>query len=1052
MGIVTLRGVFSHARISLFLGLSFFVTSCAYIDGWQDDNGDDQQLSTQQKLLDELEQNRLLWAQSGVSEYTYTLQKDCDCPDEIKTTDTVSVNDQPQEISDGTGTSPKAKVLARDGNDEQRTAQNASIESYFTDLRQAIQQNSVQQVQYNPVYGYPQNVVLNTSTLSQPQFVGQTTNQQAINYGNNNRPVSNLTLQTQQFQVLNTRAQQPGVTLNGQFIRQINPTNNNIEDFWLVENDGRWNELSVAQATMPAVAGIANRSNVQVSGQWVPGGASGLGRINLQNIQLSNNNPLQTNLNGTLFYNVQNNNSSAINNFFLNSDDGRQVQLDVPDNLRNQAFGFAGQRINLTGNWNGNFNNTNARFIPNQFNSLNNQLQQFTGILRAANSGNGSATSPNVYTLIDDFGTSIQVQIPNSLLNNSTYLFGQRVQILGTRIFNGNFGQAVVQAQSISPIQNFFTNSQISGTIITVLLGNGYNNFDQVMLQLDTGNSILVQIPFGLSTQNYPLTAGMRILVNGVWVNNQISTQGVFEARTAIQILNLGYTGNQNFNGYISNIGSFSNGSTCTGTQNNFTFTTDSGQSYQLYLGPNVNLNGLGNLSALGYQSRLQVSGTILSPGVLQANSITAISQPSTTITGTIVNIGPAGNAFSCLGTLYSYRILDQFGNAYSVTTNSNTLGGSSTYLKIGDVVNVIGSMNFNGNSFYAQSITRVSSTVVPPQYQPPLQPPVTNSNQSFMGTVTGFDCENQNSESYIFIDQSGRLYTLSVNLNLLGGNYWINIGSQVQVSGSLIGNQIVANQINQVLTFADPVNRIPVSGTITNLISSTPTQCANPVNTYQFQTDTGQIYQLRLTYEAANNQVQVMQNGTRVTVTARLTSANPQIIDALQIQTLNTTPSLTGSVIPATLNGTIMDISCTNDIFFVDQNGNGYHIQPSSTTIAANSFNRGTRVNVTGQVNGNRILASMINSNSQSVFFPPPPPTYGLITSNASTETLNCGTVVSLVHLQNDNGRQQLLRLYNNNGNQFLGSGNRVLISNMIESFDGNVIDAININQARDY
>ncbi|MDH5547186.1 MAG: DUF6174 domain-containing protein [Gammaproteobacteria bacterium] len=1073
----------------LFLTLGASLASCSYL-GYEEAG-----LSEQDLLIQELDNNQMVWAQSGVSAYSFDIEKDCDCPDEIKSSQKMTIQsdealEDKEELEaeiDAAAEKVRGKIVAREGSDNNRAQANQSVrmETVFSDLRQAIQQGSVRSVNYDSRYGYPQTVVLN----NQFRQSGDDNGSFRVNGSNNgdNRSFNTsadddgrgfnngFTVRTNNFQVRRSDDGRQNIPLSGQLIRQDSDDANRVANpYWLVSNDGRWNQLNVSGDLDNQFRGLQNRSFVQLNGQWFPGGASGQGVYIPNQFQVrtdSDDNPFRNNLNGTLYYSVANNTSYDLDDFYVSDDRGRNVFLNVPANLRNQALALSGQRVNLQGNWSTNYLDQNARFSPNAFNSFVANVRSFRGILNRPNTYPVPGVLQNNYLLVDDFGGVQEVEIPANLINNLAYLIGQRVEIQGSNIYSGYYGQQRVYAQSVRPLQNIFTNSVVTGVISTMLSSGGYSNIDQVLLQTDQGTSITVQIPSIYRNPYNTLSAGMRVQVNGAWISSaSYGSQGIFEARSPVQIVNYGYSTATTYSGYINNLGaSFGGGVSCTGAQNNYSFTTDNGQVLQLYVSNTTRVNGLANgLVNIPYQSRVQVSGTMLSPGVLQANTIDVYQQNNTTIVGTIIEIGAPSGTFTCTGQLLSYRLLDQYGNAYSITVSpSSQVQGSqgTSFLRIGDYVRVTGSSTNNGygSTFYARQITAISvatpgSALPFPGTIPVTYPnPFTGSLTSFMGTVTGLDCSTGLDETYIFIDQSGALYKLRVNMNLLATGMLIDVGTQLSVTGSLVNNEIVAQQINPIATFADPVNRVPLYGTIMSLTNSVQTTCGFPVNTYQFRTDNGQIMQLRITNEAAMHQPTQFDNGTRLVVVRRVSGANPQIVDALEVQY----SPIVGAGLPVnfgvggqpiSVTGTITSVGCTNEYYFVDQNGTGYQLQMNNSSLPSTALlSVGTKLSVTGQILGNRLVATSVYPNTLPVYTPPPPPVSGTITNLINTVTLSCGVTINTYNFQNDNGRVQRLRIGSSVGGLLPGqtaTGSRLYISNRIESFDGQVIDALSVSQ----
>ena len=1046
------RGALACALIKSTLLFASIIVSLIACTGNETDNAN---LSHQRHLIAELERNHLKWTQSGVEEYSFSLSKTCaDCPADLQSEQQVTVkNDVGSSVSAKTAFGARAISAREDDDDDRRRVQSQQplrINSLFTDLRQAILSNSVQQVAYDPVFGFPQAVSVFNPAL---QANNGQINVQALDDDDDFRNVRpTFTIQTNGFQQISRNNNiAPNIALSGQLIRQNNPATNATNQFWLVENNGQWKQLNVPANLSSTVNAIPNQSFVDVSGQWMPGGMNGQGFVNLQSCVQQQANPLQTNLKGSLFYTVANNDSFDLDNFYVTNGAGRNIFLNLPANLQNQAFHFAGQRVNLNGNWTPFFNAPNARFNPNGLSPVNTVLEQFTGIIQQGSTFSVPGVQQSNYILVDDFGTIIELQIPNAILNNVFGFVGQRVTVYGSRINSGLYGQSVVSVQGISvnQQQNVFTNTQISGTITTVLPTDIYGTAERVLLQTDAGSSVTVQIPSIYRDPFNPLTTGARIQVSGVWGGNTAFTQGEFEARSPVQIISLGFTTNNTFSGYISNVGSISSGTNCDAQQSVYGFTTDTGQQFQLYVNNTTLISGLNNQNiSIPYQARVQVTGLQVTPDVLQATSITVSPQYETTVSGTIIEIGSVGNTFTCAGTLNTYRLLDSFGNAYLITTTANTAiqGSQGAFLRIGDVVQVNGTLGSDGSSFYASRI--ISSTSNNSGIPFPNNPIPNNNISQFVGTVTGLDCADGFIDTYNFVDQSGTLYKLSVDLNIQP-NVFVDVGVSLQVSGSVFNNEIIAQQVTQLQTFADPLNRMPVSGSIISLVSTSSSTCNNPVYTYQFQNDNGQTQQLRLTEEAALHIPQPVVNGTRITILARVQSMNTQLMDATEVQIQNTAGQgfgFSGQALSVT--GTITVANCGNEYYIVDQNGIGYRLQYTPATAVENVFPTiGSTYTVSGQLNGNQLVASSIFPGSLPIFNTPSPLTSGTITSLVNTETLSCGVSISTFLFQNDNGRIQQLRVPGNISGQFITAGSRVNITDKIESFDGSVVDALSIN-----
>ncbi|MDX1812143.1 MAG: hypothetical protein R3240_09360, partial [Gammaproteobacteria bacterium] len=263
------------------------------------------------------------------------------------------------------------------------------------------------------------------------------------------------------------------------------------------------------------------------------------------------------------------------------------------------------------------------------------------------------------------------------------------------------------------------------------------------------------------------------------------------------------------------------------------------------------------------------------------------------TIFGTIIEIGAAGNTFTCTGVLNTYRVLDSNGNSYLVTTTPSTTIQSSlgNFLRIGDVVQITGIVTGSGNSFYATQVVANSGTgslgsgfsTIPVNNSPLLgngNIGFTN-NGTYSGTITAAGCNGD----YFFVDQYGTGYVLQLNSAIAGVP--VTLGTRLNVTGQVVGNQLIAtnaypnqSQVNFPVTGTS-------SGTIVSLVNTQTLSCGTTINTYTFQNDNGMSQQLRVANNAATggfNQQQYFVAGSRVLITSKVESANGSTIDALSI------------------------------------------------------------------------------------------------------------------------------------------------------------------------
>ncbi|MDH5217884.1 MAG: hypothetical protein OEX19_09320, partial [Gammaproteobacteria bacterium] len=137
-------------------------------------------------------------------------------------------------------------------------------------------------------------------------------------------------------------------------------------------------------------------------------------------------------------------------------------------------------------------------------------------------------------------------------------------------------------------------------------------------------------------------------------------------------------------------------------------------------------------------------------------------------------------------------------------------------------------------------------------------------------------------------------------------------------------------------------------------------------------------------------------------------------------------------------------------EFYFVDQSGRGYLLQLNSSpsTVYAGV---GTRLNVSGQFVGDRLIATTAYPDQSQAFFPSQALTRGTLSTLLDQEVLSCGVTITTYTFLNDNGRAQRIRVTSSATN-FTGQtptvGSRIQVTNKIESYDGSVIDALSISQ----
>jgi len=973
-------------RVGGLLTLSFFLLSCST------DQIPGSQSATQQQLLMAFDKNRLLWAQAGVVEYAFSVDKQCDCPEEL--TSTMLVTEEELEEDD------ELNFKARNKNAQTRvlkfSSQTRQMENLFSDLRNAIVQNQVRNVTYNNAYGFPKTVSIQAS--------------------NDLSTKANIEIQTKDFRAIRTVVNVASIKLSGKLFRTAKPNGSN--QYWLIEDSGTWNELLIPPNLNSSISSIANNSRVEISGDWIPGGLNGQGLIAITTIISQQNSTTNQSLTGILM-------SLSANNelFKLVTNDNQFTILRVPNNLITQTLSLVGQRVDVFLNSSSatGFQNSIIDIISITPNPL--VLEQLEGTLVIFSSATGTQLSR--YFLVDALGKLLELRLPNSMVALANSLKDKRVSVSGVRRDSGQFNQQIIEVEVIAGINNIFADIEITGTIVDLYPTVGFIPNERYALQLESGTRIDLRVPITLQDTANPLLIGMKVKVVGTWNNSGATGQGEFETRIRPIILSNSGLIPSTHSGFISLVGEMGNTTSCSGKQLVYTLITENGQSMILNLDNSTVISGLENRQInLPYRAHVQATGTLTNQNILRTQSISVIPQQVTVTKGTVQEIGPTGDSFSCTGTIYTYKIIDDNGFVHpvSATSSSYIQGSQGAFLKIGDRVEVTGTSSTYEQRIYANSIV------------------ATNAETSVSGTIIGFDCLRNDYNSYAFVDESGRLLNLIINRNvIIPPRIFIGVSTRLQATGMINNNELTASQINVHPVSTLPFVPTPKTGSIISLTNTETLTCGNLIHTYSFQNDNGKLQRLRLSSDVASGFAQPLTPGSKLKINRWAETHQLDQIDALEIEAQ-------GSNL-VTINGTVTAVDCTNEFRLVDNEGSVYQLKVNA--IPNNVFiNLGTHLIVTGELLGSELTATKVLLVPSPPFFPQP--FFGTIIAIDSNESLSCGNIIYHYTFLNDNGAMQRLRVATDAASstpQPFTINSRVEISAWIESLDKSVIDVLSVS-----
>lgn len=958
---------------------------------------------SQEDLLAELEANRARWAEANAQGYSFEVTRDCDaCPEELPTAILVSVGD-----AGGDGSAPKSKVSARDGSDsDNRRIQSFSdgrvnsfgdgrvssfgdgsinsMESYFANVRQGILSNQIRNVNYDPTYGFPQQIVVGNSFNP---------NLDAYRFSTNNFRVNNNVQ-------LPASSVWTGAFNNGGVV-------NGAGAYWLVEDTGAWNQLQMPQALAGQFGSLNNGARVQVAGQWMPGGLNGQGVINVNNLTALQQQANAGIVNGWLTsgYNVNPTAGSVPGNAYSYSvvgADGRVVPVNFPSNLSTQALNWVGNPVSL----NGSYQTANPygiqTFQANQALAFPQTPVQLTGSLAWSGGAYPNVAGQSQVWLVDDVGKWNELRVPanlNSVI--SGYSQGTRVRVNGVYGMSAS-GSPLIDVLDFGQLNNVFTDILLAGLLdddssLQFGVQDGFNS--RFILASDNGTRYQLRVPNSLSNAN-SLRRGARVQVTGGWAPGGVNGLGIVDARY-LQVLN-NNTSDVTLGGLI--LGRDYNNSAI----QMYSFQVDDGRVYRLRVPSTTSVIQQGVILNIGV--RVQVVGQLwVDVNELVAQQIRPFSPytNSMTLTGTMVNWGNVGSLSNSL------ILSDDNGRVWHVVFQA----ALAPNIYPGARLSITGMADVSAGHFDASSIQVISNAVASPYvpYVPPfaVQYPVNYNTPvvapgMFQTLVEGtFIRANPSITTmgvFEFRGNDGRTYTVSYQspgTPILPTQVAFSAGMRLRVSGYTDGGTgIQANSIEVLSTTGAISGTLPyvqantVTGTMTRWVLS-----ANVANVIEIMDDTGRTLQVGFNDPGVSYVPQRMQLAPGMRLRVSTYGASPitgpgSVFNATVIEILSPISGLggfgglggVGSVglgNLAVFNVTITGIGSIGSSYggvgpiytysATDDNGRALTLrvtgQTLSTAIFGTSLTPGSRVRVTGLYSGSTITNEVDVQRIESIY-----------------------------------------------------------------------------------
>ncbi|MDH5547456.1 MAG: DUF6174 domain-containing protein [Gammaproteobacteria bacterium] len=927
--------------LSTFLS---FISACGLSQPALSENSDEP--ITTAELLTELTRMQENWAGSGIEEYEFSIHRQCDCPEQ---------EDSTLHLTSRSNIERPSEILQGNYNV-------SSMDDYFTDLRQAVSQNRVKRVRYNPRYYYPETIEM--------QYDGRK---------------SGVVVHTSDFRVLRLRD-------DGNNTLQFNGVLSQNAAFpgsglWLVTDLARWYALNIPPGLQTEFSSIAIGTHIKIRGQLQRDPVLGQARIEVSEIDVedeSETTPVKptnnlTNLNGILAYMVGDpltpgGQASHVFSLVMGS---QAITLKVQEALRHQAISLRTQQVSLLGYWETTGNNP-AWFVVTKIQSGTANLEQFTGFLISGNSG----SDIQKFHLVTESGQTIPLQLSTALtdLAMNFRLRGLRVKILGASVPQPFTGWAIKVVQ-IESIQNYLIEQTYTGTIEVVLPTSGVNSEDSYLMRIDSGELIRISIPSYVRDAGTPLQTGMAVFVAGQWINDENGQRALVLTRPPAFIKIPPTQQQVNVVGFISDIGQFASSVSCSDTQNRYTmFVPATASSVRLELDANTTIFGAtAPNNNFSWDDNVRVTGYYIDQNRFKVESIAYQGSITVGLSGTVTAIG-IEDTFSCTGGIFSVSLRRDDGTEFTLR------GPAQNFLPMGipqPGERVQANGRYTGPTYvmHVSSMSRATDT-------------------RLLGHVAAVDCQQTNANEYYFIDSNGPV-SVRIDKQIFPDLLQPGVGAW-EIWGNYQADTFVAVSIQSAPTIA--MVPPPITGTIIGELTPLQLNCS-VLRVFEFAAQTEGSTRLAIDEATLNTLPFVISDGMQLSVTHYVRNLANHMLHGIAFFDANNTSNETS------FEGYVVTRLCDNGLtrtyLFVNSSGTEYTLSVD-TALAFSSgleFTAGPPLVVSGMLSGNTINVSHIEYSSN-----PAPMLYGpllraRVLGTAQTRQLDCGVNLLGYHVMTDLG-----------------------------------------------
>ena len=582
---VNVSWIIQLSRIVIILGTCYLFSACS-----SQETASPSQSLTRQQLIDDLNTKQNLWLESGAADYSFSIHKECDCPEFVIPAENVNVVVQNNETS---------QLKTNNKHDQtNRTKQSffnspENMEQYFSELRQAILLGKIHNVTYNSQYGFPSSITIRPITAQDSPY--------------NQSP--DLRIHTRNFRMSRTEKVAELVSLTGTLASGAAHS-----DYWLVADNGQWYELKINPVLLGAVTNIAYGTRVQVHGVIQYTGDDAQTLIDVSQFIPDYTQTSFLTLSGSLALSISPGGNDY--NYQLIENSGNAIELDLPDTLQTNIINLNSRKITITGQW----NLTQTRFVVSQVDASSYTPIEKVGRLRLSPSI--IPNSPNQFLFVESNGQANVIRFPETLRNEAHRLHSSQAQVRVSGFLAQRLNEVYIEAQQITELANTLFNVQATGLIIEQGISFPGSVNRMFKLQTDAGTAVYIELDPAKFQLSDSITIGARIQIAGEWLQNSYNGQ-FYISVNLLNIISMSQSPSENLSGYIIHAGTYGKLLNCSNlvTYNNlinyYKLLDDNGRVIDLHLDNTTQIIGA---TTTGNNFRI---GDRVTAGVFQQNNTT---------------------------------------------------------------------------------------------------------------------------------------------------------------------------------------------------------------------------------------------------------------------------------------------------------------------------------------------------------------------------------------------------------------------------------------------